>query len=140
MRCCLCGKDFAVTGHTGGSPEGLGLAELILLESFAAFKCGMYGSLMYVLHAVNLAEFHPWDAHNIAVLNSAHYPDGVIVIRLGWACAFSFTAANCRLVHIGCALNQLRLHLSVGVVVDQSNRIFALQIGRRHPPFAKLVQ
>ena len=140
MRCVFCGKELAVSGDTGGSQEILGSAELILLESFTALKSGIYGGMKYVLRDVNLPEFYPKDAHNMAVSCSAQYPDGVIVIRLGWTCAISFTAANCQLVHIGCALEQLRLHRSIGAVISSKNRIFALQIGHRTAPLVELMQ
>ena len=140
MPCLFCGKALAVSGDTGGSPEILGSAELNLLESFTALKSGIYDGKEYVLRDVNLPEFYPRDAHNMAVSCFAQYPDGVIVIRLGLTCAFLFTVANCQLVHISCAVEQLRLHRSIGAVVGSKSRVFALQVGRRTVPLVELMQ
>ena len=140
MRCVFCGEEFFVPGESGGTYDTLSSEEVMLMESLTAFGRGLYRRTKCIMRAVGLPEFTPVDAHSLALTSFDRYPGGLVVIHLGMKCAFNFTMRDCQSIHIGCAIDQLLLRLSVGVVISCTGKIYALQLGRRRAPFVTLVR
>ena len=82
----------------------------------------------------------PAQAQALAVTAACDYPSGVVALRLEKRRCVLFTARGPpQCVHLLCALELLRLRLSVGLVVGRQGKAYALQVGRRKAPLLRLV-
>ena len=137
MFCAFCGAGYGVLGDTGGTEQSLTSEEAVLLDSLAFTTRGNYGNVKLRLRKVAKSEFTPLHALALAEGSADMYPSGVVVIHLARKCAYVFTGgAHC--IHLGCAVEMLRLRLSVGVVVGRG-KVYALQVGKRVAPLLKLL-
>ena len=138
MVCTFCGVGYGVVGDTGGTREDLTSEEAVLLNSLAIASRGNYGNVKLRLRKVAKSEFTPLHALALAEGSADMYPSGVVVIHLARKCAYVFTGgAHC--IHLGCAVEMLRLRLSVGVVVGRGGKVYALQVGKRLAPLLRLL-
>ena len=138
MFCAFCGAGHGVLGDTGGTEQSLTSEEAVLLDSLAFTTRGSYGAARLRLRKVAKAEFTPLDALTLAEAAADTYPSGVVVIHLARKCAYVFTGGAQR-IHLGCAVEMLRLGLSVGVVVGRGGKVNALQVGKRLAPLLRLL-
>ena len=138
MFCAFCGAGHGVLGDTGGTEQSLTSEEAVLLDSLAFTTRGNYGNVKLRLRKVAKSEFTPLHALALAEGSADMYPSGVVVIHLARKCAYVFTGgAHC--IHLGCAVEMLRLRLSVGVVVGRGGKVYSLHVGKRVAPLLKLL-
>ena len=141
-RCSFCCSACESSGDTGGTAQSHECVhDRALLDSLEGWGQGWYRGCRLCLRRVKLGAFSPVDAQALAV-NAMHlYPAGVVVIHLERRCACLFRATGApEALHVGCAVEQLRLRLSVGVVVGREGQYFALKVGKRLAPLLRILR
>ena len=141
-QCALCRGPFACPGDTGGTSDTTlqEREEMRLWDSLARSSRGHCAHVRLRMHRVG-AHCSPAHAQSLAVACAQLYPSGVIVLHLGTQGCCLFTASGMpQALHLGCAVEILRLRLGVGIVVGREGDAFALQVGKRAPPLMKLLR
>ena len=140
MPCAVCKSGCSVPGDTGGTEDCLPIDEMVLLHSLARSGRGTYRTVRVRLHRAIVTEFLPIHAHALALSSSASFPSGVVVVHMEKQRALVFTSSACKPVHVGCAVELLRMRLSVGVAIGKGNKdVFAIQVGKRVAPLLRLI-
>ena len=142
-RCALCRRpcEDDAPGDTGGPGYSCdGDYDRGVLDSLAGCRQGWYRGCRIALCRVNLATFRPVDAQALSVAAFGRYPAGVVVFHAEHGHGVLFTATGePNVIHARCALELLKLRLSVGLVVGRGG-VFALKMGKRVAPLVRLLR
>ena len=143
-RICACCRAEAepVLPDTGGTPEPstAGAEEACVWGALTCCGFARARGVKLLLRPVGPCELGPAQAQALAVAAAGDYPSGVVALHLEKRRCVLFTArAPPQCVHLLCAVDLLRLRLSVGLVVGRQGKAYALQVGRRKAPLLGLV-
>ena len=143
-RICACCRAEAepVLPDTGGTPEPstAGAEEACVWGALSWHGFARARGVKLLLRPVGSRELGPAQAQAFAVAAAGDYPSGVVAMHLEKRRCVLFTARSPpQCVHLLCAIDLLRLRLSVGLVVGRQGGVYALQVGRRKAPLLGLV-
>ena len=143
-RICACCRAEAepVLADTGGTPEpsAAGTEEACVWGALTCSGFARARGVKLLLRPVGSRELGPAQAQAFAVAAAGDYPSGVVAMHLEKRRCVLFTARGPpQCVHMLCAVELLRLRLSVGLVVGRRGQAYALQVGRRKAPLLGLV-
>ena len=143
-RICACCRAEAepVLPDTGGTPEPstAGAEEACVWGALTCSGFARARGVKLLLRPVGSCELGPAQAQALAVAAAGVYPSGVVAMHLEKRRCVLFRArAPPQCVHLLCAIDLLRLRLSVGLVVGRQGQAYALQVGRRKAPLLGLV-
>ena len=138
MRCAWCRTHFALPGDTCGTSDAQESEERVAWESLTRNGRGHCSNVRLRLHEVG-AHCTPELAQALANAFAQLSPSGISVLHLGErkCCQFMVDSPP-KPMHLSCSVHCLRRRLSFGLAIGSRGEMYALQVGRRPPPFLKL--
>ena len=139
--CCLAEVD-PLLPDTGGTlePSTASAEDACVWGALSCCGFARARGFKLLLRPVGPFALGPMHAQAIAVAGAVDYPSGVVALHLEKRRCVLFTARGPpQCVHMLCAVELLRLRLSVGLVVGRQGKAYALQVGRRKAPLLGLV-